>query len=47
MEKLGFGIIGCGFIGMLHGQVISALENGYLEAVADSDFEKGEEATRR
>lgn len=40
MEKLGFGVIGCGFIGMLHAGVIAALDGAYLAAVADSDAEK-------
>lgn len=47
MEKLGFGVIGCGFIGMLHAGVIAALDGAYLAAVADSDAEKTEEAVRK
>ena len=47
MEKLGFGVIGCGFIGMLHAGVIAALDGAYLAAVADSDAGKTEEAVRK
>ena len=46
MEKLGFGVIGCGFIGMLHAGVIAALDGAYLAAVADSDAGKTEEAVK-
>ena len=47
MGKLGFGVIGCGFIGMLHGQVIASLDGACLAAAADSDDSKTEEAVRR
>ena len=46
MEKLGFGVIGCGFIGMLHAGVIAALDGAYLAAVADSDAGNIEEAAK-
>ncbi len=35
MEKLGFGIIGCGVIGPLHAEAIASLETAQLVAVAD------------
>ncbi len=47
MEKIGFGLIGCGFIGMLHGEIIASLENGYLAAVADSSSDRRKEAAAR
>lgn len=46
MEKLGFGVIGCGFIGMLHAGVIASLDDAFLAAATDSDSRKTEEAVR-
>lgn len=47
MEKIGFGVIGYGFIGVTHAQVIACVENAYLAAIADSDKEKTEQAAAR
>jgi len=35
MEKIGYAVLGCGFIGKLHAGVISRLPNAYLAAVCD------------
>ncbi|MDD4850625.1 MAG: Gfo/Idh/MocA family oxidoreductase [Gemmiger sp.] len=41
MEKVGFGLIGCGFIGQLHAGVISCLPHAALVACCDSNEEAG------
>ena len=43
MQRLGIGVIGCGFVGRgAHVPGLSALETARLVAVADSDRERGE-----
>lgn len=42
MEKLRFGIIGCGVIGALHAQALASLPNAQLIAVADIVVEKAQ-----
>jgi len=39
MQKLGFGIIGCGFAGNIHAQAITSTKEGELVAVCDKDKE--------
>lgn len=47
MDKIGFGIIGYGFIGVTHARIIARMKDAYLAAVADSDKEKTEQAAAR
>lgn len=37
MEKIGYAVLGCGFIGKLHAEVISRLPNAYLAAVCEKN----------
>lgn len=41
MEKLSFGLIGCGFIGGTHAEILSSLPQAELAAVSDLSEEKG------
>lgn len=47
MEKIGFGVIGCGFIGMTHAEIIASMDDACLAAVTDYDKEKRERAVAR
>jgi predicted dehydrogenase len=41
MNSVGFGVIGCGFIGKLHAEVIEKTAGARLVAVADLNKEAG------
>jgi len=47
MKKLGFALIGCGFIGELHAEVIASMPNAKLVAVCNRSSERGELLAKR
>lgn len=47
MEKVGFGLIGCGFIGQLHADVIASLPNARLVACCDTTSATGHSVADR
>lgn len=47
MKKLGFAVIGCGFIGELHAEVIASLPNAKVTAVCNRGEERGKLLAKR
>ncbi len=47
MDKIKMGVVGVGYLGELHAQKYASMDDVLLEGVADSDFKRAKEISRR